>query len=128
MCGLKLQSALLVVMSTCASAQISLVSVTPCGLQTFPSAPCIIPATGAGHLIIVGFQEDAGSSNVTVTSMTDNAGNAYAEAGAARSVDTAIGTVADIWYARNSIAGATTLTITPDAVASGGALIWEFSG
>ena len=61
--------------------------------------------------------------------MTDNAGNTYAEAGAARSVDTAAGSVADVWYAGNSVSGATTLTITPSSpITNGGAVIWEFAG
>ena len=47
----------------------------------------------------------------------------------ARSVDSAAGAVADVWYAMNSVSGATTLTITPSsAIANASAVIWEFSG
>jgi trimeric autotransporter adhesin len=109
---------------------ISLVHATSCGPQTFPRSTCTIPATGSGNLVVVGWQTGGGVyAPVTVSSVTDNAGNTYAEAGAALSVDSAAGSVADIWYARNSISGATTLVITPSSpITSGSAVIWEFSG
>ena len=109
---------------------ISLVNVTSCGPQSFPTSTCTIPATGSGNLIVVGWQAGGGLTGpVTVGSVTDNAGNSYAEAGNALSTDAAAGSVADVWYARNSVAGATTLTITPSSVITGGgAVIWEFSG
>ena len=109
---------------------ISLVHVTSCGPQTFPASTCTIPATGSGNLIVVGWQAGGSvNTSVTLSSVTDNAGNTYAEAGAARSVDTASGSVADVWYAGNSVSGATTLTITPSSpITNGGAVIWEFAG
>jgi hypothetical protein len=122
--------ALMVVTSTAALAQVVLVNVTSCGPQNFPSATCTIPATGAGHLIVVGFQIGGGANTATtVSGITDNVGNSYAEAGAALSIDTAAGSVADIWYAKASIAGATKLTVTPSlAVTNGGVVVWEISG
>jgi len=108
--------------------QISLVQVTSCGPSTFPGS-CTIPATGSGHLIVVGWQSYAGSNPAgTFTSMTDNAGNVYVEAGAARSVDSAEADWNDIWYAKNSAAGATSVVITPNASSTGAVVIWEFSG
>jgi hypothetical protein len=109
---------------------ISLVNVTSCGPQTFPTATCTIPATGSGHLIVVGWQAGGGvSPSLSIGSVTDNAGNSYTEAGAARAVDSAVGSVVDFWYAPNSTAGATTVTITPTALTTnGGAVIWEFAG
>ena len=109
---------------------IGLVHVTSCGPQTFPTSTCTIPPTGSGNLIVVGWQAGGGANtSVTVSSVTDNAGNTYAEAGPARSVDTVAGSIADVWYAMNSVSGATTLTITPSStVTNGGAVIWEFSG
>ena len=109
---------------------ISLVHVTPCGPQTFPTSTCTIPATGSGNLIVVGWQSGAGvPTSITISSITDNAGNTYAEAGSARSVDNSAGSVADVWYAPNTVSGATTLTITPSSPVSGGsAVIWEFAG
>lgn len=111
-------------------AQVSLVHVTSCGEQTFPSATCTIPATGSGNLIVVGIQLGGGlSTSTTITRVTDNVGNVYAEAGPAKAINTSGGYVDDIWYAKNSVPGATTLTITPNISVSGaGAVIWEFSG
>ena len=119
----------LFVCSGSAWAQISLVNVTSCGQQTFPST-CTIPATGNGHLIAVGWKSIGGTGTGTVIgSMTDNAGNSYSEAGAAISTDSTHDAILDIWYANNSIAGATSLTITPNPTGIvGGAVIWEFSG
>jgi hypothetical protein len=116
-------------MSVSALAQtIGLVQVGPSCATTFPS--CTISATGTGHLIVVGIQIGGGvSTAITINSVADNAGNVYREAGAARSIDATAGSVVDIWYAQNSNAGATTVTITPSTtVTNGGALIWEFSG
>ncbi len=109
---------------------ISLVHVTSCGPQTFPTSTCTIPATGSGNLIVVGWQAGGGvNTSVSISSVTDNAGNTYAEAGAALSADAVAGSVADIWYAMNSVSGATTLTITSSStINDGGAVIWEFSG
>ena len=108
---------------------ITQVHVTSCGPQISP-ATCTIPSTGSGNLIVVGWQSGAGAdTTVSITGITDNAGNSYAEAGPARSIDTAARSVADIWYARNSAAGATTLTITTSSPVSGGtAVIRELSG
>ncbi len=119
----------LLVWSGSAWAQISLVNVTSCGPTAFPGS-CTIPATGGGHLIVVGWQIGGGANtSTTITGMTDNAGNVYLEAGAARSIDTAAGSVVDLWYAQNSAAGATSVSITPgSSVTNGGAAIWEFSG
>jgi hypothetical protein len=127
---MKRQFTLLTIMSVGASAQVGLVHVTNCGKQAFPTTACTIPATGVGNLIVVGFQMPGGTSaSTTVSRVTDNAGNAYAEAGAARSIDTGAQTVVDIWYAKNSVSGATSLTITPSStVSNAGAVIWEFSG
>ncbi|MBZ5621848.1 MAG: hypothetical protein LAQ69_24430 [Acidobacteriia bacterium] len=104
---------------------VSLVHVTPCGAGAFPATACTIPATAAGNLIVVGWSSRSGTSPI-ISSLTDNAGNAYVEAGNARAV-AATGMV-DIWYARNSKAGATILTITPNPTGTiGEAVIWEFS-
>ena len=114
-------------LSSPASAQISLVQVTTCGPGAFPSTSCTVPATGSGHLIAVGWSSSEGSAP-TIASITDNANNVYVEAPNARAVDTTTNMV-DIWYAKNSIAGATTLMITPSPSGSNGtAVIWEFSG
>lgn len=118
---------LLAVMPVIGWPQIALVGVTSCPPEAFPGT-CTIPSTGSGHLIVVGLNL-VGSTSPTVSGVTDSAGNIYAEAGAARSVDATDGVVVDIWYAKNSVAGATSITITTNASMSGcGAVIWEFSG
>jgi hypothetical protein len=113
--------------STSASAQISLVNVTPCGPQVFPGTTCTIPATASGHLIVVAWASAFGT-NPTIASVTDSAGNRYSEAGAAKAFDSSANEIVDIWYAINSTSGATTVTITPSPTGTGAALIWEFSG
>jgi hypothetical protein len=115
--------------SVLAQAQISLVHVTSCGPQTFPTSTCTIPSTGNENVIVVGWTSANGGGGTTIATVTDNAGNFYQEAGAAKSTDTAANTMADIWFAGNSIGGATVVTITPSpSGATGSAVIWEFSG
>lgn len=106
-------------------AQISLVHVTSCGPGAFPATTCTIPSTGSGNLIVVAFASI--NFTPTITSVTDNAGNTYVEAGSARAVDSAANEIVDVWYAKNSKSGATTVTITPSASGTGAAMIWEFS-
>ena len=107
--------------------QISLVQATSCGPGAFPATVCTISSTGAGNLIAVGWSAAPGTPP-TIGSITDNAGNVYIEAGNARGVDASYKMV-DIWYAKNSTAGATSVTITPNPSGnSGAAVIWEFSG
>lgn len=108
-------------------AQINLVHVTTCGPVTFPGTACTIPATGTGNLIVVGFASLPAYAP-TISSISDGAGNAYAEAGSARSVDSTGNDIVDLWYAKNSKSGATTITITPSSSGQAAAVIWEFSG
>jgi hypothetical protein len=112
-----------------ALAQIGLVHATSCGPQTFPAHACAIASTGNGNVIVVAWTSENGGGETSIASVTDNAGNIYSEAGAARSTDTGANTMADIWYAENSMAGATIVTVTPSpSGTSGTAVIWEFSG
>src|SRR5579863_5040634 len=110
-------------------AQIGLVHVTSCGPQTFPASTCTIPSTGSGNVLVVAWTSASGGGGTTIAGVTDNANNVYSEAGGARATDTAANTMADIWYAENSVAGSTVVTITPSpSGATGTAVIWEFSG
>ena len=78
-------------------------------------------------LIVVGFEGNQGAD--TLSSILDNTGNIYIEAGNAKSSDSGSNLMGDIWYAMNTQSGATTLTITPNpSGATGTATIWEFSG
>jgi hypothetical protein len=107
-------------------AQISLVHVTACNA---PAATCTVPSTGSGNLLVVGWASGSGGGATTIASITDNAGNPYAECSGSRAVDANMNEMGDVWYAKNSVSGATTLTITTNpAGASGSAVIWEFSG
>ena len=122
-------AALVGLFSGCAWGQIQLVNVTSCGAGAFPGTTCTIPATGSGHLIVVGWLGVTGSTT-TISGITDNVGNVYTEAGAARATrDVDNTTVVDMWYAKNSNSGATSIAINPSAsVQTAGAVIWEFSG
>ena len=114
-------------LSASAWAQISLVHVTSCGPGAFPATTCTVPSTGTGNLICRWLGRNSGPTTTTIGSITDNVGNVYAEAGAARS--TYSGSVVDIWFAKGSIAGATSIKVTPSvSVASAAVVIWEFSG
>jgi hypothetical protein len=135
----KMRKTLLAVMITgllwssdSAWAQIALVHVTPCGSGLFPATTCTIPATGAGHLIVIAWGSNNGGGASTISSITDNAsggGNVYVQAPGARSVETTTNYNMDLWYAKNSQSGATTMTVTPSpSGTSGAAVIWEFSG
>jgi hypothetical protein len=118
---------ILLLAASSAWAQVSLVRVTECGSGPFPATTCTVPATATGNLVVVGFASIWGTTP-TISRMTDNAGNVYAQAGNARSIDST-NEMVDIWYAKNVKAGATSLTITPDpAETVGAAVIWEFSG
>lgn len=119
----------LFLLSAISYGQVALVHVTSCGPAKFPGTNCTIPSTSAGNLIVMGWQARGVSPSTNIVRVTDNAGNNYSEAGAAKSIDTGTGSVVDIWYTSNSLAGATTLTVTPSApVANGAVMIWEFSG
>jgi len=82
-----------------------------------------IPATGSGHLIAVALMFNGATS---VSSVSDNAGNTYVSAGV-RAVSGPASV--EIWYAQNSIAGAT--VITPNFVNAPTSVEiteWEVSG
>jgi hypothetical protein len=105
------------------------VHVTSCGPGSFPGTTCSIPATGKGNLIVIGWQMGGSGTSLTISGVTDNVGNPYFEAGAARSIDTVAGTMADIWYAKNSVAGATSINIGPSSATTNGlVVVWEFTG
>ncbi len=114
-------------LASSASAQVSLVRVTSCGSGPYPATVCAIPSTASGHLIVVAWSSVFGTTPV-ISSVTDNAGNVYAEAGNARAIDSATVGMIDIWYAKNSNAGATAITITPNPSGNqGAAVVWEFA-
>ena len=102
-------------------------NVTPCNSGPFPATTCTIPSTANGNLIVVAWSSAFGTMP-TISSVTDNAGNTYTAAGSARAVDATANQMVDIWYAKNSKAGATTVAITPSPSGNvGAAVIWEFA-
>jgi hypothetical protein len=116
-------------LSAPAWAQISLVHVTSCGPQGFPSSTCTIPSTSSGNLLVVAWTSNNGSAGAVITSMADNANNVYAEASSARAVDASANSNADVWYSKNIQPGATVVTVTPSpAGTTGTVVVWEFSG
>ena len=104
------------------------VALIPGHVTACTSFSCTLAAaSGTGNLLVVGMQFV--NTGVTIASVTDNVGNVYTEAAGSHSVDTASNWASDIWYAKNSIAGATTISVTASAAVSGFAtVIWEFSG
>jgi hypothetical protein len=78
-------------------------------------------ATGAGHLIVVGVENDG----EPVTAVTDNAGNSYVLAPGSRSKHSVDMLGVEVWYAKNSKAGATRITVAPSAAS---VVMWEVAG
>jgi len=79
-----------------------------------------IAASGAKHLIVVGIET---SNTATVTSVADNAGNAYVMAPMSRAKSSTATNGVEIWYAVNSKPGAT--TITPSGASISSVVAWE---
>jgi hypothetical protein len=112
----------------CAStwAQINLVHVTSCPA---PAKSCVIPSTGSGNLLVIAWGSEPGGGATTITGVADNAGNTFSAISGSRAVDFNKNDMGEVWYAKNSLAGGTSLTIASNPVdASGTAVIWEFSG
>jgi hypothetical protein len=91
-------------------------------------ATVTISASGPGNLLVV--LPSLEVSTTTVTSITDNAGNTYSQVPNARASEENGSSIwSDIWYAPNTIAGATTVTINFSANATGGRVaVIEYSG
>jgi hypothetical protein len=84
-------------------------------------------ATKAGSTIVVAVGFDS-KNGITVTSITDNAGNTYASAGY-RAADTNCTESADIWYAKNVNAGASQITVNNSSTGvSTETWVMEFAG
>jgi hypothetical protein len=98
------------------------------GSGTTPTYTVSITPTLAGNLLVVVIHIDEGVVDVAITSITDNVGNTYAQCTGAYSEDDNIFHAMDIWYAKDIVAGATTLTITTDDTGSfADADVLEFS-
>lgn len=88
-----------------------------------------ISASGSGHLLVVWVGIfDSGALNTTASSITDNVGNTYIKIPASVS-GTAGSAYSEMWYAKNSTAGATTVTISAATnFFQVMAYVFEFSG
>jgi hypothetical protein len=112
--------------------------ITPVKIQTKTSTgsssttiSITVTATGAGNLLVVGVSNWRSAGNIHVNTITDNATagtNTYISANAL-SQDTTGHTTSEIWFAKNSNSGATTVTITLSGAGdSNNAWFAEFSG
>ena len=81
-----------------------------------------ISASGAAHLIVVAVQTNGSA----VTSVTDDAGNTYVPVAGSRAIDTVEVSGSELWYAKDSNAGATTIDATADTIYVMAA--WEVAG
>lgn len=88
-----------------------------------------VTALGSGNLIVVAVA--GGIPTDTVSSITDNGGshNTYTQVASARATTTA-GRFCDLWYAKNSNSGATSVTATVGNTSTVRKVIevWEVSG
>src|ERR1035437_467773 len=85
-----------------------------------------IAGTTAGYLVVVAVGSGDGSY-INVTSVVDSAGNPYIQATGART-DSAFDMGTDIWYSKNVLGGATTVTVTAVAYVKLIASVYEFAG
>src|SRR5579883_651139 len=119
-----------ITLSPAGAAPITVLHGTACGPQTWPGT-CTIPATTAGSLLVVSYSSysTAGTTPV-MSSMKDNAGNAYQQVKGARSVNTQSGSGSwnDMWYAANTKGGTTNITVNPSTAETGDVYVWEISG
>jgi hypothetical protein len=88
--------------------------------QESTTASITIGASGAGHLIVVGVET---GTNGAVTSISDDAGNTYAQLVRAVSNLASPTFGAELWFAKDSRAGATRLAVSAPTVNS--IVVWE---
>jgi hypothetical protein len=89
--------------------------------STAPSTT--MAATGAGHLLVVAVETN---STGPVSSVTDNAGNSYVAVPGSRAILAADNRGVELWYAQDSLPGATTITASGPTIHA--TVSWEVSG
>ena len=88
------------------------------------SAPMTtIAPTGAGHLIVVAVETSRTSS---VVSVMDNVGNTYVAIPGSRATEAVDNLGVELWYAQDSLPGATTITASGSTIFS--TVSWEVAG
>ena len=80
-------------------------------------------ATAAGSTIIVGIETD---DTDAVDTLTDNANNTYVRVLGSRATTADEDLGIELWYAKNSLAGATRITATGDTIFA--VVMWEVAG
>jgi len=83
-----------------------------------------VASTAAGHSIIVAVETSAGSP---VTSVTDDASNAYVPVVGSRAKNTEKNLGVELWYAKDASAGAGTITATAGTTIRA-VVAWEVAG
>jgi hypothetical protein len=84
-----------------------------------------IPASGSGHLIVVGIETDL----TPVTSVADNAGNTYVAIPNSRATNAIEEFGIELWFANDTNAGATSITATTGNSGELYAVVmWEVAG
>jgi hypothetical protein len=90
---------------------------------TSTTATTTIMPSNAGDLIVVAMETPSGGS---ITSIIDNVGNTYVAIIPARAVVAAANRSVEVWYAKDTAAGATEITVTAPTLY--GTVMWEASG
>jgi hypothetical protein len=90
---------------------------------TATTATTSIRASNAQDLIVVAIETTNGGS---ISSITDNAGNTYVAILEARAAVAAADRSVEVWYAKDTAAGATAITVTAATLYA--TVVWEVSG
>ncbi len=113
-----------IVTLTGSGTSISLVHFTACASQTWTGS-CAITSTTAGNSLVVGFTSNNGQGTALITAVTDNANDGCTQVPGARSTNTTPNSSADIWTCFGVKGGATSITVTTNASATGELGVWE---
>jgi hypothetical protein len=103
---------------------ISLVHFSACPSQNWTGS-CTISSTTAGNSLVVGFTSNNGQGTALITAVTDNAGDSCTQVPGARSTNTTPNSSADIWTCFGGKGGATSISVTTNATATGELGVWE---
>jgi len=94
---------------------------------TTTSPTLMIASSGAGHLIVVAVHLANTGSVSSITDNAPNGGNSYVAIATSRATNTSPPDAVELWFARGSIAGATTIALAASTTIVG-AVAWETSG
>ncbi len=103
---------------------ISLVHFSACPSQSWTGS-CTITSTTAGNSLVVGYTSNNSQGAALITGVTDNAGDTCTQVIGARSTNVTPNSSADIWTCFAGHGGATSITVTTNAVATAELGVWE---